>query len=238
MSAISLDGRRVIALAEPASPILGMLPSLAERGARIRVVSSSPDVAADAKFAPSDPGTLERAVTELRRDLGGLDAAVVAASEHRIGRFLATPAGDLQALVESNLVAPFLFLQLVVKAIQEDSKPGRLVAICDATAVRGISGAAAWSSSQAALRALLQALSQELAPSGITSNCVIRGWFEDTPGRGPEALQENQLLRFIPMKRFGTSDELGGLVAYLLSEASGFVNGASIAVDGGVLKHL
>ncbi len=59
-----------------------------------------------------------------------------------------------------------------------------------------------------------------------------------TPGRGPDEIGENLLMRFIPMRRFGKAEELGPMAVLLASDAAGYLNGQVFHVDGGVSQHL
>ena len=59
-----------------------------------------------------------------------------------------------------------------------------------------------------------------------------------TPGRGPDEIGQNRLLRFIPMRRFGHAEEIAGLAVLLASDASGYLNGQVFHIDGGVSQHL
>ena len=85
---------------------------------------------------------------------------------------------------------------------------------------------------------LVRALSQELAPRGITVNAIVQGWTDHSVGRGSSNPEDNLLLRFIPMRRFGTPEDVAPLAVYLASPAAGYVTGQVFQVDGGVLKHL
>jgi NAD(P)-dependent dehydrogenase (short-subunit alcohol dehydrogenase family) len=63
-------------------------------------------------------------------------------------------------------------------------------------------------------------------------------WLEDTPGIGSADPAENQLVRFIPMRRLGKPEEAAPLALYLASEGAGYVSGQVFYVDGGVMSHL
>ncbi len=104
--------------------------------------------------------------------------------------------------------------------------------------MRGLPNVSAYAAAQAGVVGLVRALSQELGGQGVTVNALVAGWLDDTPGRGPDDLNDNLLQRYIPMRRFGRAEELAPLAVYLCSSASGYVNGQTVSVDGGVLKHL
>jgi len=85
---------------------------------------------------------------------------------------------------------------------------------------------------------LIVALSQELGPRGVTVNGIGTGWMDWTPGRGPDEIGANRLMRFVPMRRFGRADELGGLAVLLAPGAGGYLNGQVFHADGGVPTHI
>jgi 3-oxoacyl-[acyl-carrier protein] reductase len=85
---------------------------------------------------------------------------------------------------------------------------------------------------------LAAALSQELGQRNVTVNCISTGWMDWTPGRGPDEIGQNLLMRFVPMRRFGHAGELGALAVLLASDAAGYLNGQVFHVDGGVMTHL
>jgi NAD(P)-dependent dehydrogenase (short-subunit alcohol dehydrogenase family) len=84
----------------------------------------------------------------------------------------------------------------------------------------------------------MAAVSQEAGADGVTANCIATGWMDWTPGRGPDEVGQNLLMRFVPMRQFGKAEHLGALAVLLSSDASAFINGQVLHVDGGVSTHL
>ncbi|HML97011.1 MAG TPA: SDR family oxidoreductase [Tepidiformaceae bacterium] len=117
-------------------------------------------------------------------------------------------------------------------------EPGRLIFVSTIFAERGVEGLAAYTTAKAGMEGLSAALSQELGGRNITSNCIATGWMDWTPGRGPEEIGANLLMRFVPMRRFGKAEELAALAVLLASDAAGYLNGQVFHIDGGVSQHL
>ena len=85
---------------------------------------------------------------------------------------------------------------------------------------------------------LTRALAQEWAAEGITVNAIAQGWMEHSRALGDLSPEANQTVRYVPMKRAGDSDEVAPLAVYLASDASGYVTGQVLFVDGGLTVHL
>jgi NAD(P)-dependent dehydrogenase (short-subunit alcohol dehydrogenase family) len=224
-------------MGDPQTPLtVAVVDSLKGLGCRVAVVSTLDALSAGQNSTLT--ASIGDSVLEASERTGGMDAAIALPFHWLTGAFEDSSHQQIEELVRANVIVPAVFLQRAVSVIRESSSSGRLISVCDAVALRGLSNSSFQAASQAALLALMRSLSQEYAPVGLTSNSVVRGWFEDTPGRGPDEVEENRLLRYIPMKRFGLPEDLVGVLAYLVSSESSFVTGTSIAVDGGVLKHL
>jgi 3-oxoacyl-[acyl-carrier protein] reductase len=119
-----------------------------------------------------------------------------------------------------------------------EGEPGRLLFITSIFGERGVENLSAYATAKAGVLGLSAAISQEAAARGVTSNCISTGWMDWTPGRGPDEIGANLLLRFIPMRRFGKAEELAALAVLLCSDAAGYLNGQVYHVDGGVSQHL
>lgn len=119
-----------------------------------------------------------------------------------------------------------------------DGEPGRLIFVSTIFAERGVEGLAAYTTAKAGMEGLSIALSQELGGRNMTSNCIATGWMDWTPGRGPDEIGANLLMRFVPMRRFGKAEELTALAVLLASDAAGYLNGQVFHIDGGVSQHL
>lgn len=119
-----------------------------------------------------------------------------------------------------------------------DGIAGRIIFVTSILGERGIDNLSAYATAKAGVIGLSAAISQEAAARGVTSNCISTGWMDWTPGRGPDEIGQNQLMRFVPMRRFGRGDEVATLAVLLSSDAAGYLNGQVFHVDGGVGQHL
>jgi NAD(P)-dependent dehydrogenase (short-subunit alcohol dehydrogenase family) len=138
---------------------------------------------------------------------------------------------------QANLGGAFYASRSFVKELPE-GETARIIYVTSLFAERGVEGLSAYASAKAGLQGLMASLSQELGGRGITVNCIATGWMEWTPGRGPNDIGQNRLLRFIPLKRFGTGEDLAALAVLLASGAGGYLSGQVFHVDGGISGHL
>lgn len=168
--------------------------------------------------------------------VGPLDAVFANA-----GVAFATPLGVTSAetfdlVMEVNVRGVFFTMQSVVPHLREGAS---VILNTSWLADVGTAGLAALSASKAAVRSFARTLSRELADRSIRVNCVSPGAIA-TPihgktGMGPEQLAEfaGRLQAAIPLGRFGEAEEVAGAVLFLASDASRYMLGAQIAVDGG-----
>ncbi len=108
---------------------------------------------------------------------------------------------------------------------------GRIVAVSSATGRDGRAGQTNYAASKAAVESAARSLALELAPRGITVNCVAPGYIETAM---TSALDAKAVLPSVPMRRFGKPSEVASLVGWLASPAAGYVTGQTIRVTGGL----
>ncbi len=245
----------VVGCSNPAGRAIAL--ALAEAGADVAIASATTD-----GEEMLEAKRIARAVADLgRRSFAqGWDVSLptnVQVSLKQLGREFARPTilvynADLPLArpFEKTTDTEFARLQAVnqngafytarsfVREFPAGAGPGRLIFVTTIFAERGVEGLAAYTAVKAGVIGLSTALSQELAARGFTSNCIATGWMNWTPGRGPDEIGANLLMRFIPMRRFGHADELGPLAVLLASDAAGYISGQVFHIDGGVGQHL
>jgi NAD(P)-dependent dehydrogenase (short-subunit alcohol dehydrogenase family) len=245
-----LTGRRAIIYGAETSVGRALVETFREAGATVGVTSASSQ--GDALFAlkkvaaggPSEAvdlgnGTnVQVATKKLVKDLGGLDIAVVAPDTYLAQPLAKTSDADLATVISGNLTATYNAFRSASKELAGKTEDGRLLAVLSGLALRGLPNVSAYAAAQAGVIGLVRALSQELGGRGVTTNALVAGWMLETPGRGADEINDNLLQRYIPARRFGRPEDLALLAVYLCSNASGYVNGHVVSVDGGALKHL
>ncbi len=144
-------------------------------------------------------------------------------------------SGEWDELHSRNVRAAFLLSQGVGARMIEQGY-GRMVNIISGLAERGMINGSAFCVSQAGLLALTRSLAVEWGPHNIRVNAIGTGWTvaEDIP---VEIQQQEQLVRYIPVRQKGHPRDIGPLLVYLCSEACDYTTGQPVYVDGGLNAH-
>ena len=164
--------------------------------------------------------------------LGGLHGLVNNAGIYQPKTLLETDAALFEQHMRVNQLGCFLGMKAVVPLMQQ-SGGGSIVNVSSVAGLRGSPGAIAYSATKWALRGMTKAAAVDLAPRRIRVNSIHPGPIdtEMLNVRTPE--QRQARLQAVPMKRMGTAQEVADLVLFLLSEESGYITGAEVAIDGG-----
>jgi NAD(P)-dependent dehydrogenase (short-subunit alcohol dehydrogenase family) len=254
--AFDLSGKRALVMGAASSVGHAIALAFSEVGADVTVTTATPDASEAlaikrlareiATMGPRrEPQALDASlgtavqvmVRQVVKDVGGLDI-LVTAPDLFLGKE-ATKTNDVEwsRILSINLSSVFYACRAVGREMVKQ-RWGRIINVASALGERGLANSAAYCAAKAGVMNLTRALAQEWGPHGVTVNCIAPAWLEDTPGLGDPDPQANQLIRFIPMRRPGNADEVAPLALYLASEASGYVSGQTLFVDGGLLCHL
>ena len=142
---------------------------------------------------------------------------------------------DWNLVLDTNLRGAFFVAQAVARKMIQ-ARYGRIINIGSVTCVAGYAGLGPYCASRGGVRQLTMSLADDWGPHGITVNCLAPGWFKTAQN---QVLYEDKewveyLCDRIPLKRPGRPDDLDGAVVFLASEASRYVTGQTLLVDGGI----
>ena len=186
----------------------------------------------------ADISTLEGAkaiVDEAVNRFGGIDVCVNNAAVAPHTALLEEKSEVWDRVYAVNCRGTFLMTQVVAQAMIKGGNGGRIINFSSAAAKRGSPGGAAYASSRAAVEAFTRVAAIELAPHSIIVNTVSPGLIDTQPKPLPEVMAKRLGARIptLPLARAGEPEEVVGVVLFLASDASSYINGAVISVDGG-----
>jgi meso-butanediol dehydrogenase/(S,S)-butanediol dehydrogenase/diacetyl reductase len=181
----------------------------------------------------SQPEDVARAAAEVQQRFGHLDALVNNAGVAVFKPILETTFDDWTRVLATNLNGPFLCTQAVAPLMLAHGG-GAIVNIASISGVRASTLRVAYGTSKAALMHLTRQMAVELGDRGIRVNCVAPGPVETAMAALVHTADIRTSYRdAIPLGRYGTTGEIGDAVAFLLSDAARYINGQTLAVDGG-----
>ena len=185
------------------------------------------------KWDVSDYDACAAGLKQVEADLGPIDVLVNNAGITKDRMFLKMTPEDWKAVIDTNLNSMFNVTKQVVPGMVEKGW-GRIIQISSVNGEKGQAGQTNYSAAKAGMHGFTMALAQEMASKGGTVNTVSPGYIGTDMVRAikPEILEK--IVATIPVKRLGTPEEIGSIVAWLAGEDSGFTTGAELSCNGGL----
>ncbi len=178
----------------------------------------------------------EDAVTAAFEQLGAVDILVNNAGVSGASRALDTPASEWRWTYDVNVHGVFFVAQAAAKRMVAAGRGGSIINIASITSFRPPASNAAYASSKAAVAHLTRCLALDWARHGIRVNALAPGYFETDINRDFLASDYGQqMIRRVPQRRTGEMSDLDGPLLLLASDASAYITGTCIPVDGGHL---
>ena len=181
----------------------------------------------------ADAAACEAMVKEVLARFGRLDILVNNAGVTRDGLMPMMKEADWDAVLDTNLKGAFHCMKAVYRPMMKQ-KYGRIVNLSSIVGLRGNAGQANYAASKAGLIGLTKSMAKELAARNVTVNAVAPGFIDtDMTAALPEKARE-AMLTTIPMGRLGQAEDVAQAVAFFAGDASAYVTGQVLCVDGGM----
>lgn len=252
MSFLDLTGKKAIVTGAAQGLSKGMAEGLMEAGAEVCILDINPKVMDTVKEFNdkgfkchgiianiAKEGEREEAFAGAVEKLGGhLDIIVNSAGVQRRHKSEEFPLEDWKFVLDVNLTAVFVLCQLAAKQFMKQNSKGKIINIASMLSFFGGYTVPAYAASKGGVAQITKAFCNEWAEKGININALAPGYMDTemnvalTDPNNPRYLE---ITNRIPAKRWGTPADVKGPVVFLASEASDYLNGAVIPVDGGYL---
>src|SRR5947208_2042985 len=193
------------------------------------------DSAVAAPFDVTKKEAVEMAIAQIEKDTGPIDILVNNAGVTKRMAFVDFPEADWREIMATNLDSVFFVTQAVARRMIA-RKRGKIVNICSVMSELGRPTIAPYTASKGAVKMLTKAMCAEFAKHGITANGISPGYFGTDLNTA--LMNDDKFSAWVcartPAGRWGKVEELQGAAIFLASDASSFVNGHILFVDGGI----
>lgn len=226
-----------LGLAEAGADIVGVYNSTAEGIADEVALRGRKfvDIKADLRERGNCISIVDKAV----ESLGGVDILVNNAGIIRRGAALDFNEQDWDEVMNVNLNNLFFLSQATARSMVDQKRYGKIINIASMLSFQGGIRVSSYTAAKSGVMGLTRILAAEWAPLGINVNAIAPGYMatDNTAPIRSDEKRNRQILERIPAGRWGDPDDLKGCVVFLASRASDYINGYTVAVDGGWLAR-
>jgi 3-oxoacyl-(acyl-carrier-protein) reductase len=222
--------------------------ALAAAGHRVALTYSSDDAGAKDAVAgieaaggtamairadAGDPAAVDAAFAEIEAAWDPVTILVANAGINADGLLLRMDDDQWSRVLRTNLDGTFYAVRRATKGMMK-ARWGRVVAVTSVVGLSGSAGQANYAAAKAGAVGFVRSVARELASRGVTANVVAPGPISTAMTDALPEERRAELAGAVPLARFGTCEEVAAVVAFLASEAAGYVTGAVVPVDGGL----
>ena len=181
----------------------------------------------------TDGEQVEALFKSVEEEWGGVDILVNNAGITRDGLLMRMTDEQWDAVLNVNLKGAFLCSRAAIRGMMR-KRWGRIVSLSSVVALGGNPGQVNYAASKAGLIGMTRTLSKEVASRNITVNAVAPGFIGTDMVDALSDEMKAKVMERIPMDRFGTAEDVAGVVAFLASEEASYVTGQVVGIDGGL----
>jgi NAD(P)-dependent dehydrogenase (short-subunit alcohol dehydrogenase family) len=224
--ALARDGFDVAVSSTRADKLAAVLAGLAGAGAK------AAPVALDLRSQAS----IENAMSEVVSTFGQVDLLVNNAAVPLKKPALDVTPTEWEAVIDTDLTGTFFMTQQMGRHLVKTRRPGSIISIASTHGLVALQGRSIYGIAKAGVMQMTRMLAIEWAEHGIRVNAIAPGRV-DTPSRAASLAEpgfEQAALARIPLKRFGTVDDVAGAVSYLASPQASYITGQTLVLDGGL----
>lgn len=181
----------------------------------------------------SDYTSVEKFYSQLEEQFDTIDILINNAGIRRDSVLAMMPFNDWQQVIDTNLTGSYIMSKFAVQLMMKQ-KYGRIIFITSPMAHMGFAGQANYAASKAGQIGMMKSLSKETAKRKITVNCVSPGFITTDLIDDLSDDLKKEYKKLVPLKRFGTVDDVSHAVLFLASKESGYITGSVLEVTGGL----
>jgi len=181
----------------------------------------------------TDTPKLTEVLEALATEHGGIGVLVNNAGITRDKLMIQMDDDDFDKVVAVNLRAAFTATRVAARSMIRN-KFGRIVNISSVAGVMGQAGSANYAASKAGLIGMSKSIAREIGKKGVTANCIAPGFIQTDMTNVLAEPVKKAAREVIPVKRFGTVEDVAAAVAFLASDQAGYITGQVLCVDGGM----
>jgi len=182
----------------------------------------------------ADAAAVITASEKILAETGRVDILVNNAGVTRDGLLMRMSEADWDMVLNTNLKGAFLFTKAFTRAFLKQ-RSGRIINVASVIGLIGNAGQCNYAASKAALLGFTKSVARELASRGITANALAPGFIETDMTSGFTSEMRNEMLKQIPLNRFGQPEDIADAALFLAGPAARYITGQVLTVDGGMV---
>lgn len=172
--------------------------------------------------------------TRLDEELTSSDVLINNAAVAFDGLLATQGEQSIHDLIQVNLTSTLLLTKRYVRQRLKHKLPGIILNISSIISVRGYAGLAVYAASKAGIDGMTRALARELGGKKFRVNSILPGYMETDMSKALDTKQKDKIIHRTPLARLATMEDITPVVEFLISDASRFITGQSLVVDGGI----